>query len=570
MSRRNPFHSSSESEELTGNPFETPSVSKHRNPFDDDDDDDANTAFGSGVDDPFGLSPKPKAEATTTKHTRVDTMPTQSAAIPSATTSASNTSSSTGFAAVSIRDKIAQNTPSPTASPLTNAKPIKPVERSMQPASHPTLNAELVLDDTPSHNSPFRQVSDAGLTAEPVVQRRGRSPDERGDSISEALETVALEEPTAPRVANLFDSNPSSPSPFQHTQQRMTAPMTHTVATAQRRDARHASDEVVHLGQGEELDLLSFRNVKVKLALLDQACQQKHGRVILQLLLYLERSISQQQLIRILSSRPLAWKRFRLHLRQTGQWGKLLELSTAIQSTDVSTGPSQVEASIRQQAPRHWQWQEVALREFYTSQLEAFIELLRHQIQVDHEDTNQSSHNPIFQAFPKKQPLYGSSLDTSLYYHTLYHHKASSDPSLSTLIQTHGADHQQSHHVVSRALIQKHAFDLLREYHSKKSLFGSSKLAFKVKPELLCEFLQQARAPPAACGLYVEAITNAETRFTCAANLQCHSLAIQALIELKDGAKLRKYGLLPSVQKDAGLQARIYSALRNTSINWTS
>jgi hypothetical protein len=45
---------------------------------------------------------------------------------------------------------------------------------------------------------------------------------------------------------------------------------------------------------------------------------------------------------------------------------------------------------------------------------------------------------------------------------------------------------------------------------------------------------------------------------------------VQALIDLKDGARLRKYGLMPTVHQDAGLQARIYSALRNTSINWTS
>ena len=44
-------------------------------------------------------------------------------------------------------------------------------------------------------------------------------------------------------------------------------------------------------------------------------------------------------------------------------------------------------------------------------------------------------HVMLEQAFPKKQSLYGSSLDTSLYYHTLYHYKATGDSSLSSLVQ---------------------------------------------------------------------------------------------------------------------------------------
>jgi hypothetical protein len=61
MSRRNPFLSSSESEELAGNPFEAAASSKFRNPFDEDDDG-SNSPTTETVDDPFGLgSPQVKS-----------------------------------------------------------------------------------------------------------------------------------------------------------------------------------------------------------------------------------------------------------------------------------------------------------------------------------------------------------------------------------------------------------------------------------------------------------------------------------------------------------------------------
>eukprot|EP00730_Choanoeca_flexa_P015619 TRINITY_DN7211_c0_g2_i1.p1 TRINITY_DN7211_c0_g2~~TRINITY_DN7211_c0_g2_i1.p1 ORF type:complete len:601 (+),score=123.06 TRINITY_DN7211_c0_g2_i1:35-1837(+) len=600
MSRRNPFSSSSDADEPIGNPFVTVSASRSRNPFDDDDDDEddlnpSNLAQTSAVaKDPFGLD-KAKCET----------------AVEDATASAS-----LDFAARSIRDKIANTAAVVAESQAIATAPIATLNEdaddrtrfSSSRAAHPPGDEpgpSSSQDDAPlntsshssqsqssklastaaitaphgSKSSPFAQVSDdmdleVELEAHPQPTDQGTTRDVN-DSISGILdEIVDLEEENSRReqqhrTRNVFDSDPPSPIKPEpaHT------PTTGRVSTeaqprGRQQQAFDAELEMTRLVKGRSLDLMRLRSIQAKLALLDKAVACKQGKVILQLVLYLERSLSLRKMAHILAARPLAWRRYCQHLRARQSWQKLQQLYALAPSGSFDS--CQLQAMLACTQRRAWQWPDGTLPPFYNKAIVDFSKLLAFQAQVDAEDAEKEFRDPTFQAFPKRQPLQGSSLDTTLYYITLYHCKKVADSAVLDFIQNHNVHSSQAHHVVTRALIRKHAFEALRDFHSKKSMFGATKLAPKIKPHLLCQFLHASRAPAAACGPYVEAIGDVETRYKHAAQLKCHSLAIQALIDLKDGERLRQYGLQKDVQQDAGLQARIYSALRNDAIAWKS
>ncbi|XP_037575080.1 spermatogenesis-defective protein 39 homolog [Dermacentor silvarum] len=305
---------------------------------------------------------------------------------------------------------------------------------------------------------------------------------------------------------------------------------------------------------GQPYFLGQHRSKEDKIALLNEAVRVQDGNAIIAVLLFLKQTLKQSLFNQELMQRPRAVSHYVSHLRAVQDNSQLMDVLGMLgRAEDAAMVKYKLAVETPEAATRLRNLQSCYKSHFQSDpSLEMQAELVREELKllemqliIEEQDSKaeKEGQNILMQEFPRKAPVVGTSLVTTLYYCCLYHYNVSNShiASPSQMKALFNLTEKQFVWTALAALAQIKHWKEIDNLFQGKSWLGKSKMRCCIGFDKAVEILAKAHAPPEVFERYLQMVDDSEKRLTLAKAHKCHNVVIETLVYLRDRQRLLRY-----------------------------
>eukprot|EP00118_Oscarella_pearsei_P006594 m.30025 g.30025 ORF g.30025 m.30025 type:complete len:477 (+) comp31283_c0_seq5:69-1499(+) len=354
------------------------------------------------------------------------------------------------------------------------------------------------------------------------------------------------------------------------------------MARRTRWEALPVEDTVRRMMLGEPYCLEFYKSLEQKMDLLSTAIKYHDGNCILAALLFLKRTLAYRKFFTVLAKTPEAETHYLAYLQQRGESDDLAKIySRLARPEDEWMLMYEQCKKIDSIQSRHWHLKDclktLSRPEFksvatvYGDSVKDHVELLGRQMEIDKKDEQlaRAGTYHLFKRYPRRSILSSQPLVTTLFYCCFYHWEAGEESIKSPvkLKIDFKLSEKQFLLIALAAKTKLKKWDDIEKLLTVKGWFKSSKWTSVIGMDKVVEILHAYSATRDILEKYVKLIDDLNLRFKMASKVGSCSVAVEALISLKDLEKLKKYReKVPSVERK--VHDRIERIFSDPSIRW--
>lgn len=314
----------------------------------------------------------------------------------------------------------------------------------------------------------------------------------------------------------------------------------HDVPTKGLKSANTPEETVRNIVIGQPYFLAQHRSKEDKIALLNEAVRVQDGNAIIAVLLFLKQTLKLSLFNQELMQRPKAVSHYLSHLRAVHDNSQLMDVLGMLGRTEdaamvkyrLAVETPEAATKLRNlQSCYKSHFQSDPSLEMQAEVVREELKLLEMQLIIEEEDSKAEKEglNILMQEFPRKAPVVGTSLVTTLYYCCLYHYNVSNShiASPTQMKALFNLTEKQFVWTALTALAQIKHWKEIDNLFQGKSWLGKSKMRCCIGFDRAVEILAKAHAPPEVFEKYLQMVDDAEKRLTLAKLHKCHSVAIE-------------------------------------------
>ncbi|KAK6466219.1 spermatogenesis-defective protein 39-like protein [Huso huso] len=333
-------------------------------------------------------------------------------------------------------------------------------------------------------------------------------------------------------------------------------------------------DTVRRMQKGKPYSLESFRSLKDKLLLLDEAVQIHDGNVITAVLIFLKKSLSKEILFRELVSRQIALQHFIHFLKEAGEQKLLLELLKTLGRTeDMALLQYSEHLNIKDEVQRKDFLKGCISLPFSVddaSHVQDHYTLLERQIIVEVNDKHleKAGQTEIFKKYPRKASILNMPIITTLYYSCFYHYGESEGTysSPANIKRTFKISDKQYLLAALGARAKLKAWKDVDTLFTTKNWLGYTKKKTPIGFHRVADILHKNNAPVQVLQEYVCLVDDTDLKLNLASKYKCHDVIIDTYKDMKDRHQLMVYRC--KVDRSSPEERKIDDILSNTQIRW--
>ncbi|XP_018583286.1 spermatogenesis-defective protein 39 homolog [Scleropages formosus] len=383
-------------------------------------------------------------------------------------------------------------------------------------------------------------------------------------------------------LSSLFKGRGKSGS-FQAISESFSEPSTRNFAPELRKPKSEYKDyvsdwspeeTVKRMQRGKFCSLETFRSLKDKMQLLDQAVCANDGNVITAVLIYLKKSLSKEVLSRELMSRDVALRHYIHYLKEMGEQKLLVELFKSLGRTeDMALLQYREHLSIKDEVRRKEYLKSCISLPFPpddAGHVQDHYTLLERQIIIEANDKHLENKGQVevFKKHPRKASILNMPIITTLYYSCVYHYGESEGTysSPANIRSTFKISEKQY------LLTALSARAKLKEWLDVGSLFttknwlGYTKKRSPIGFHRVVDILHKNNAPAQVLQEYVCLVEDPNLKISLAQKYKCHDIVIDMYKDQKDRQQLIVYQ--GKVERGSPEDKKIQDILNNTQIRW--
>ncbi|KAJ8399199.1 hypothetical protein AAFF_G00415780 [Aldrovandia affinis] len=333
-------------------------------------------------------------------------------------------------------------------------------------------------------------------------------------------------------------------------------------------------ETVRRMRRGKAYSLETFRSLKDKLLLLDEAVCALDGNVITAVLIYLKRSLSKEVLSRELMSREIALRHYIHYLKEVGEQKLLLDLLKSLGRTeDMALLQYRDHLNIKDEVRRK-DFLKSCIGLPFTADDATHVQdhytLLERQIIIEVNDKQMESKGQadVFKKYPRKASILNMPIITTLYYSCFYHYGESEGTysSPANIRQTFKISEKQYLLTALGARAKLKAWFDVDSLFTTKNWLGQTKKRSPIAFHRVVDILQKNNAPVQVLQEYLCLVEDTELRISLAQKHKCHDIIIDTYKDLKDRQQLIVYR--GKVERGSPEDRKIDALLNNTQIRW--
>uniref|UniRef100_A0A3B3RUU7 Spermatogenesis-defective protein 39 homolog n=1 Tax=Paramormyrops kingsleyae TaxID=1676925 RepID=A0A3B3RUU7_9TELE len=329
---------------------------------------------------------------------------------------------------------------------------------------------------------------------------------------------------------------------------------------------------LVNLVKGRAYSFETFRSLKDKMLLLDEAVHANDGNVITAVLIFLKKSLSKEILSRELTSREIALRHYIHYLKEMGEQKSLVELLKSLGRTeDMALLQYKEHLNIKDEV-RKKEYLKACIGLPFSpedaSHVQDHYTLLERQIIIEANDKQAENKVEVFKKHPRKASILNMPIITTLYYSCFYHYgePEGTFSSPANIRSTFKISEKQYFLTVLGARAKlKEWFDVDRLF-TAKNWFGYTKKKSPIGFHRVVDILQKNNAPVQVLQEYVSLVEDTEQKISLAQKYKCHDIVIDTYKDLKDRQQLIIYQ--GKVERNSPEDRKIQDLLNNTQIRW--
>ncbi|MGH0147773.1 UNVERIFIED_CONTAM: hypothetical protein FKN15_051203 [Acipenser sinensis] len=299
-------------------------------------------------------------------------------------------------------------------------------------------------------------------------------------------------------------------------------------------------DTVRRMQKGKPYSLESFRSLKDKLLLLDEAVQIHDGNVITAVLIFLKKSLSKEILFRELVSRQIALQHFIHFLKEAGEQKLLLELLKTLGRTeDMALLQYSEHLNIKDEVQRKDFLKGCISLPFSVddaSHVQDHYTLLERQIIVEVNDKHleKAGQTEIFKKYPRKASILNMPIITTLYYSCFYHYGESEGTysSPANIKKTFKISDKQYLLAALGARAKLKAWKDVDTLFTTKNWLGYTKKKTPIGFHRVADILHKNNAPVQVLQEYVCLVDDTDLKLNLASKYKCHDVIIDVSTDL--------------------------------------
>ncbi|XP_066919911.1 spermatogenesis-defective protein 39 homolog isoform X1 [Clytia hemisphaerica] len=343
--------------------------------------------------------------------------------------------------------------------------------------------------------------------------------------------------------------------------------------------------ETVHrMVTGKDYFLEGYKALNQKQELLSSTVRTNDGNAIINVVLFLAKTLKPSLFIRELRKQTSAFSHYAFYLRQNEEWDRLENLYHEMcMVEDAATVryeqicQEETETVSKVQALQNW-IRDYGLKQEVTdmsSYIKDEISLLEKQRQIDEEDKKRFMQNantaqagstePVIQ--PQVPKVTGRPLITTISYCARYHFdNKSSRYYPEHFKKTYQLTDKQYEWAVLPPRINLRRWNDVQELLTSTSWLKKKSESSAIGFEHVCAILHKANADAEILNKYLFLIGNADLRIKHASKFNAHHVVIETLVQTRDRDSMEAYRL--KVGQQSQYRQKINDLLNNTSIKW--
>ncbi|XP_077537373.1 spermatogenesis-defective protein 39 homolog isoform X2 [Haemaphysalis longicornis] len=353
----------------------------------------------------------------------------------------------------------------------------------------------------------------------------------------------------------------------------------HDIPTKGIKSTNTPEETVRNIVIGQPYFLGQHRSREDKIALLNEAVRVQDGNAIIAVLLFLKQTLKPSLFNQELMQRPRAVSHYLSHLRAVQDNSQLMDVlgmlgrtedaamvkyRLAVESPEAATRLRNLQSCFKSH------FQSDPSLEMQAELVKEELRLLEMQLAIEEEDSRveKEGQNILMQEFPRKAPVVGTSLVTTVYYCCLYHYNVSHNhiASPNQMRVLFNLTEKQFVWTALSALAQIKHWKEIDNLFQGKSWLGKSKMRCCIGFDKAVEILAKAHAPPEVFEKYLQMVDDAEKRYALAKVHKCHSVAIETLVYLRDRQRLLRYK--SEIQPQSAAFYEIERILSGSAVKW--
>lgn len=328
---------------------------------------------------------------------------------------------------------------------------------------------------------------------------------------------------------------------------------------------------------GEPYSLETCKSLADKFSFLDMAIYYYDGNAITAILIFLKRTLKPSIFAKNLKTRPVGLNHFIRYLENLQDWKTLLNLYKELYRTEDAMMLQYRCISKLQDPKKKLQEIDKILSEYRNAPkaseilvpIEEERKLLARQMEIEEEDkeSEKQGKNAVLRYHPRTASIQFKPLITTLYYCAFYHFRQPESPfhpsSIRKEFKLSGKQYEWS---VLTARARLHDWRDIAELLTASSWLKRKVEKSEIGFDKVAEILHKYGAPKQTVQNYIDLIGNLELKLKAASTCQCHEVAIDTIVVMKDREMLEKYR--DNVKFDGKLRQKIQNLLADNTIRW--
>ncbi|XP_036398415.1 spermatogenesis-defective protein 39 homolog [Megalops cyprinoides] len=333
-------------------------------------------------------------------------------------------------------------------------------------------------------------------------------------------------------------------------------------------------ETVKRMRRGKLYSLETFRSLKDKLLLLDEAVNALDGNVITAVLIYLKKSLSKEILSRELMSREIALRHYIHYLKEVGEQKLLLDLLKSLgRVEDMALLQYRDHLGIKDEGRRKEFLKNCISLPFSpddAAHVQDHYTLLERQIIIEASDKQMETkgQSDIFKKYPRKASILNMPIITTLYYSCFYHYgePEGTFSSPANIRQTFKIAEKQYFLTALGARAKLKAWFDVDSLFTTKNWLGYTKKRSPIGFHRVVDILQKNNAPVQVLQEYLSLVEDTDLKISLAQKHKCHDVVIDTYKDLKDRQQLIVYR--GKVERGSLEDRKIEALLNNTQMRW--
>ncbi|KAK0410698.1 hypothetical protein QR680_005282 [Steinernema hermaphroditum] len=339
-------------------------------------------------------------------------------------------------------------------------------------------------------------------------------------------------------------------------------------------------ESIKRLLRCEPVPLDLYRTKAQKLELLDAAIRAIDSDVILTVVLFLKRSLTDSIFREILLRKPDAADAYIAHLEDISDFSELTHTLFSLGRNEDAAMMEFCAASRKATTDGKIQALKKAMNSGFSSPILSsesklvaeYIDLLERQVLIDSTDDEviKSGRSAHFKQYPKMASLVGQPLLTTVYYCSLYHYDLpiNSYASPLSIKAVFNLNEKEFLWMAISALSRIRRWSEIERLLSNRKLLGGTKMTMPFPWSAFFRHVSRNEVPPKEFLLrWLSSINDLEERVAVSEQyLDAHSVTLEAIVALKDRKKLVCW--LSKLTPHTIEHSKAQMALNNTAIKW--